>query len=411
MKLAKRTTLISPSPTLAITAKAKQMKSQGIDVIGFGAGEPDFDTPVYIKESAKKSIDEGFTKYTPTSGIEELKKAICEKFKRDNGLDYEPSQIIVSCGAKHSLFNAIMCLCEKGDEVILPSPYWVTYLEQIKLSGAKPVIIETNEKYNFKFLHKTLKHAITPKTKCLILNSPSNPTGMVYNKDELKAIADLAVKNDFYVISDEVYEKLIYEGEHISIASLGPEIKDRTIAINGVSKTYSMTGWRIGYAAGTKELISAMGNLQDHSTSNPTSISQKAALAALLSSPHAGERVPIQDGRGEGLTLMVAEFRKRRDYMVEKLNSIPGISCLKPHGAFYAFPNISKLIGKTIKGKKITGSMSLTEVLLNEARVAVIPGIAFGADKYVRLSYATSMENIKEGLKRIEEIMGSGLEL
>jgi len=392
MKLAKRTALISPSPTLAVTAKAKQMKAQGIDVIGFGAGEPDFDTPIYIKDAAKKSIDEGFTKYTATSGIEELKKAICQKFKKDNAIDYELPQIIVSCGAKHSLFNAIMCLCEKGDEVILPSPYWVTYLEQIKLSGATPVIIETSEKYNFKLLHKTLKHHITPKTKCLILNSPSNPTGMVYSRDELKAIADLAVKNEFYVISDEVYEKLIYEGEHTSIASLGPEIKNLTIVINGVSKSYSMTGWRIGYAAGPKDVIAAMGNLQDHSTSNPTSIAQKAALTAI------SENDPA-------LAKMVREFRARRDYMIEKLISIPGVSCLKPQGAFYAFPNISKLIGKKIKNQKITGSLSFTEVLLNEAKVAAVPGIAFGADKYIRLSYATSLDNIKEGLKRIENIL------
>jgi len=412
MKLARRTTLINPSPTLAVTAKEKQMKAQGIDVIGFGAGEPDFDTPIYIKDAAKKSIDEGFTKYTATSGIEELKKAICQKFKQDNALDYEPSQIIVSCGAKHSLFNAIMCLCEKGDEVILPSPYWVSYLEQIKLSQAKPVIIETSEKYNFKLPYRTFKHAITPKTKCLILNSPSNPTGMVYTRDELKAIADLAVKHGFYIISDEVYEKLIYEGEHISIASFGPEIKNLAIVINGVSKAYSMTGWRIGYAAGPKELIAAMGNLQDHSTSNPTSIAQKAALAAIselgLSRPAFAEGTPPTEGGRMGLSpmsLMVNEFRNRRDYIVEKLNSIPGISCLKPQGAFYAFPNISKLIGKTIKGQKITGSLSLSEVLLNEAKVTVIPGIAFGADKYIRLSYATSMENIKEGLRRIEEVL------
>ncbi|OIN96573.1 aspartate aminotransferase [Candidatus Desantisbacteria bacterium CG1_02_38_46] len=412
MKLARRTTLINPSPTLAVTAKEKQMKAQGIDVIGFGAGEPDFDTPIYIKDAAKKSIDEGFTKYTATSGIEELKKAICQKFKQDNALDYEPSQIIVSCGAKHSLFNAIMCLCEKGDEVILPSPYWVSYLEQIKLSQAKPVIIETSEKYNFKLPYRTFKHAITPKTKCLILNSPSNPTGMVYTRDELKAIADLAVKHGFYIISDEVYEKLIYEGEHISIASFGPEIKNLAIVINGVSKAYSMTGWRIGYAAGPKELIAAMGNLQDHSTSNPTSIAQKAALAAIselgLSRPAFAAGTPPTEGGRMGLSpmsLMVNEFRNRRDYIVEKLNSIPGISCLKPQGAFYAFPNISKLIGKTIKGQKITGSLSLSEVLLNEAKVTVIPGIAFGADKYIRLSYATSMENIKEGLRRIEEVL------
>ena len=392
MKLAKRTTLISPSPTLGITAKVKEMKQQGIDVIGFGAGEPDFDTPSYIKDSAKKAIDAGFTKYTPTSGIEELRKAICKKFKDDNGLFYEPSQIIVSCGAKHSLYNAIMCLCEKGDEVILPAPYWVTYLEQIKLSGAKPVIIETSEKYNFKLLFKTLEHKINEKTKCLILNSPSNPTGMIYSKDELKAIAELAVRHGFYIISDEIYEKLIYEGEHTSIASFGEEIKNQTIIVNGVSKSYSMTGWRIGYTAGPKDLISAMGNLQDHSTSNPVSISQKAALTAIT------EKDP-------DMQKMISEFKLRRDYMVEKLNAIPGISCLKPQGAFYAFPDISKLIGKTIKGQKIEGSMSFSEILLKEAKVAVIPGIAFGADNFVRLSYATSMENIKEGLKRIAEIL------
>jgi len=390
MKLAKRTGLISPSPTLAITAKAKQMKAQGIDVIGFGAGEPDFDTPLYIKEAAKVSIDAGFTKYTPTSGTEELKKAVCQKLRQDNSLEYETSQVIISCGAKHSLFNAIMCACDKGDEVILPSPYWVTYLEQIKLSGAKPVIIETEEKHGFKLLHKTIRHAVTPRTKCLILNSPANPTGMVYSKDELRTIAELAVKNGFLVISDEVYEKLIYEGTHTSIASFGKEIKDLTIVINGVSKSYSMTGWRIGYAAGPKNIISAMANLQDHSTSNPASISQKAALAALA-------------GKDADLHKMVAEFKARRDYMVDKLNLIPGLSCLKPQGAFYAFPNISKLIGRKIRGQKITGSMSLTEVLLNEAKVAVIPGLAFGADRYIRLSYATSMDNIKEGLKRIEE--------
>jgi len=397
MKLARRTALISPSPTLAITARARQMRAQGIEVIGFGAGEPDFDTPSYIKEAAKKSIDEGFTKYTATSGIEELKKAICQKFKNENGLDYTTAQIIVSCGAKHALFNAIMCLCEKGDEVILPSPYWVTYLEQIKLSQAKPVLIETTERDNFKLLKKALKKAITPETKCLILNSPSNPTGMVYTEDELKAIAELAVKNGFYIISDEVYEKLIYEGKHISIASLGREIKDLTVVINGVSKAYSMTGWRIGYAAGPPDLIAAMSNLQDHSTSNPTSIAQKAALKAISE-------------QGPELAEMIREFRNRRDYMVEKLNAIPGISCLKPQGAFYAFANISKLIGRTIRGKKITGSLSFTELLLNEARVAVVPGIAFGADKYIRLSYATSMENIREGLERIENLLREEME-
>ena len=394
MRLAKRTTLIGASPTLAITAKVKEMKAKGINVIGFGAGEPDFDTPDYIKDAAKKAIDEGFTKYTATAGILELKNAICDKLKRDNSLDYDPSQVIVSCGAKHSLYNAIMCVCEEGDEVILPSPYWVTYLEQIKLSGAKPVIVQTDEKSNFKITADSLKRNITKKTKCLILNSPSNPTGMVYSKNELVAIADLAVKHGFYVVSDEVYERIIYEGQHVSIAVLGREIKDLTILVNGFSKSYSMTGWRIGYTAGPRQLIDAMGNLQDHSTSNATSITQKAAIAALSG----------KEGEKE-LAIMVMEFKNRRDYITDKLNSIPGLSCLKPQGAFYAFPNISKLIGKQIKGYKITGSMSLTEILLNEARVGVVPGIAFGADKYIRLSYATSMENIKEGLDRIQELI------
>jgi len=392
MRLARRNTLINPSPTLSITAKVKKMKQEGVDVIGFGAGEPDYDTPLYIKESGKAAIDSGFTKYTPTSGIEELRKAICKKFKDDNGLSYEPSQVIVSCGAKHSLYNAIMCMCEEGDEVILPSPYWVTYLEQIKLSGAKPVIIETTEKYNFKLLYKTLEHSITEKTKCLILNSPSNPTGMIYSSDELKAIAELAIKNGFYIISDEIYEKLIYDGKHTSIALFSEEIKNQTVIINGVSKAYSMTGWRIGYAAGPKDIIQAMGNLQDHSTSNPTSIAQKAALTAITQPDPEMQK-------------MVNEFKIRRDLMVEKLNSIPGISCIKPQGAFYAFPDISKLIGKNINGHKITGSMSFAELLLDEAKVAVIPGIAFGADNFVRLSYATSIENIKKGLERIESLL------
>lgn len=393
MSISKRIGSISPSVTLAITAKAKQMQQEGIDVIGFGAGEPDFDTPEHIKEAAKKAIDSGFTKYTPVSGIKELKEAVCKKFKNDNNLDYSPEEILVSCGAKHSIFNAILALCNEGDEVILASPYWVSYPEMIKVAGAKPVILRTTQESNFKITSQQLQEAITAETKLLILNSPSNPTGMVYSKEELATISGVLVEKGVFCISDEIYEKIIYDGqEHISIASLGPGIKRLSIIVNGVSKSYSMTGWRIGYAAGPKEIIQAMGNLQSHSTSNPTSISQKAALAAL-------------EGTQEPLYNMVAEFVKRRDYIVERLNSINGILCLKPQGAFYVFPDISQIPGKTFKGKIIKDSVFLTQILLAEANVAVVPGSAFGADGNLRFSYATSMENITKGLSRIKELM------
>ncbi|HAV42943.1 TPA: aspartate aminotransferase, partial [bacterium] len=374
-------------------AKAKQMKEEGIDVIGFGAGEPDFDTPAYIKEAAKEAIDGGFTKYTPTAGTRELKEAICQKFKDDNHLDYSIDEILVSCGAKHSIFNAILTLCNEGDEVILPSPYWVSYPEMIKLAGATPVILETTQEDNFKITPKRLSEVITPKTRLLILNSPSNPTGMLYTKEELESISQILVERGIFCISDEVYEKIIYDGrEHMSIASLGPKIKELTMVINGVSKSHSMTGWRIGYAAGPKEIIQAMGNLQDHSTSNPTSISQKAALAALK-------------GPQESLYSMVAEFAKRRDYIAEGLNSIEGISCLKPEGAFYVFPEVSQIIRRSFEGEIIKNSVKLSQILLAEAKVAVIPGSAFGADNHLRLSYATSLENIAEGLNRIREFI------
>jgi len=393
MRVSKRISLISPSATLAITAKAKQMKEEGIDVIGFGAGEPDFDTPAYIKEAAKEAIDGGFTKYTPTAGTRELKEAICQKFKDDNHLDYSIDEILVSCGAKHSIFNAILTLCNEGDEVILPSPYWVSYPEMIKLAGATPVILETTQEDNFKITPKRLSEVITPKTRLLILNSPSNPTGMLYTKEELESISQILVERGIFCISDEVYEKIIYDGrEHMSIASLGPKIKELTMVINGVSKSHSMTGWRIGYAAGPKEIIQAMGNLQDHSTSNPTSISQKAALAALK-------------GPQESLYSMVAEFAKRRDYIAEGLNSIEGISCLKPEGAFYVFPEVSQIIRRSFEGEIIKNSVKLSQILLAEAKVAVIPGSAFGADNHLRLSYATSLENIAEGLNRIREFI------
>lgn len=393
MLISKKISLISPSATLAITAKAKQMKQDGIDVIGFGAGEPDFDTPVHIKDAAKKAIDEGFTKYTPASGIKELKEVICIKLKKDNNLDYSPEEILISCGAKHSIFNAILALCNEGDEIILPSPYWVSYPEMIKVAGAKPVILKTTQENNFKITPRQLQEAITSKTKLLILNSPSNPTGMVYTKDELLSISNILIEKGIFCISDEIYEKIIYEGqEHISIASLGPEIKKLTIVVNGVSKSYSMTGWRIGYAVGSKEIIKAMSNLQGHSTSNPTSISQKAALAAL-------------EGTQEPLHNMVAEFIKRRDYIVERLNSIKGIFCLKPQGAFYVFPNVSQIIGKRFKGQTIKDSVLLTKILLEEANVAAVPGSAFGADNNLRFSYATSMEKIIKGLDRLEALI------
>jgi len=393
MLISKRLSLISPSPTLAITAKAKQMKQEGIDVIGFGAGEPDFDTPIHIKEAAKKALDEGFTKYTPASGIKELKEAVCQKFKNDNNLNFSAEEILVSCGAKHSIFNAILALCNEGDEVILPSPYWVSYPEMIKIAGAKPVILMTTPENNFKITPQKLQETITPKTKLLILNSPSNPTGMVYTRDELLSISNILIERGIFCISDEIYEKIIYDGiKHISIASLEPKIKNLTIVVNGVSKPYSMTGWRIGYAAGLKEIIQAMSNLQSHSTSNPTSISQKAALAAL-------------GGPQEPLYNMVAEFNKRRDYIMKRLNSIKEISSLNPKGAFYVFPNVSQIIGRTFKEQIIRDSVSLAEILLTEANVAVVPGSAFGAEGYIRISYATSIENISEGLNRIEEFI------
>lgn len=393
MTVSKKIAQISPSPTLAITAKAKKMQAEGINVIGFGAGEPDFDTPSHIKESAKQALDRGFTKYTPTSGIKELKEAIVKKFKNDNCLEYSPEEILVSCGAKHSIFNAILTLCNEDSEVILPSPYWVSYPEMVKVTGAKSVFLATTEGANFKITPQQLERAITPKTKLLILNSPSNPTGMVYTKEELAAICEILTDREIYCISDEIYEKLIYEGiQHLSIASLGEDIKKMTIVVNGVSKAYSMTGWRIGYAAGPKEIIQAMSNLQDHSTSNPTSIAQYASIEAL-------------EGSQEDLKKMAVEFKKRRDYMVERINSIKGLSTLKPQGAFYCWVNVKNLFGKSLDGLTIKDSLNLTDLLLSRARVAVVPGCVFGDDNYIRLSYATSMENITEGLNRIEEFV------
>jgi aspartate aminotransferase len=391
--LSDRAKSLRPSPTLAINAKAKSMQAQGIHVISFGAGEPDFDTPLNIKQAAKKAIDDGFTKYTPVGGIDELKDAIIKKFQRDNGLTYKRSEILVSCGGKHSFYNLAQAIFDRGDEVIVPAPYWVSYPPMVALANATPVIVETNEKNEFKITPQELKKAITPKTKALIINSPSNPTGSAYTKSELEKIAEIATAKNFSVISDEIYEKIVYDGfQFVSIASLGDEMKKRTIIVHGVAKTYAMTGWRIGYTAASDDIISAMNNIQSQSTSNPTSIAQKASVEAL-----AGP----QDEVGK----MVGAFAQRRNYIVDRLNKIPGVSCYKPAGAFYVFPNFSSYYGKSYQGKKIENSSALADYFLDVAKVAVVPGVEFGADPFERLSYATSMEDIKEGLNRIEEAL------
>jgi aspartate aminotransferase len=385
---------VAPSLTLAIDAKAKQMKKDGIDLVGFGAGEPDFNTPENIKEAGIKAIKDNQTRYTPASGMIELKSAVAEKFKKDNNLDYKPSDIIISCGAKHSLYNIFMAILNPGDEVIIFSPYWVSYEEQVKIADGIPIFVELDESRNFEIDFDLLEKKITKKTKAMIVNSPSNPTGAIFSEKTLQKIADIALKNNIIIISDEIYEKLIYNGKkHISIASLSKEVKSKTIVVNGVSKTYAMTGWRIGYlASDDKEIISAIDNLQSHSTSNPTTLAQIAAIEAL--------KTPE-----DIIQTMVSEFDKRRKHILERVRAINGLTAIEPEGAFYIFPNFSQFIGKTIKGKIIKGSLDMAELLLNEAKVAVVPGIAFGSDKHFRLSYATSMTNIDKGLDRIAEIL------
>jgi aspartate aminotransferase len=391
--LSNRARGLKPSPTLAINAKAKSMQAQGIHVISFGAGEPDFDTPKNIKQAAVKAIEEGFTKYTPVGGIDELKDAIIQKFKSDNQLTYKRSEILVSCGGKHSFYNLAQALFDQGDEVIVPAPYWVSYPPMVALANATPVIVAMTEKNEFKITPEELKKASTPKTKALIINSPSNPTGSAYTKKELEKIAEIAIANNFFVISDEIYEKIVYDGfEFTSIASLSDEIRKSTIIVHGVSKTYAMTGWRIGYTAGSEEIISAMNNIQSQSTSNPTSIAQKASVEALI-----GPQNEVQK--------MVSAFGQRRNYIVDRLNKIPGVSCYKPVGAFYVFPNFSAFYGKSYQGKKISNSTNLADFFLDVAKVAVVPGVEFGADPFERLSFATSTENIREGLDRIEEAL------
>ena len=390
MKLAARVSRIAPSPTLAMAATAKAMAAQGIDVIDFSTGEPDFDTPEPVKTAAEAAIRAGFTKYTPSSGIDELRGAIVDKLKVEQGLQYEKSQILVSCGAKHSLYNLAEALLEEGDEIIIPTPYWVSYSDQALLNDATPVLLATKESEGYAIDPAELEQHITPKTKALIINSPCNPTGATYGRRMLERIAAIAVRHHLVVISDEIYEKVLYDGaSHVSIASLGPEIAAQTVVINGVSKAYAMTGWRVGYAAGPKDLITAMGNIQSQSTSNPCSISQKAAVAAL----RFGEPFTKQ---------MVAEFDRRRRAIVEGLNAIPGVSCSMPGGAFYAFPNIQGVLGKHGPTGPVNAPTDLASYLLKSAQIAVVPGEPFGSQSHIRLSYATSMDTITNGLKRLQ---------
>jgi aspartate aminotransferase len=380
-RISQRAAALSPSLTLAIDAKAKQMKADGQDVVGFGAGEPDFDTPQHIKDAAAQALAAGFTKYTPSSGIPELRQAIADKFKRENGLTYKPSQIIVSCGGKHSCFNVIIATCQEGDEVIIPAPYWLSYPEMVKLAGAKPVIVPTTDRTEFKVTPDQLRAALTPRTRLFILNSPSNPTGSVYTPDEVKALGDLCVQHGVLIMSDEIYEHLLYDGAQVrSVASFGPEHCAHTIIVHGFAKAWSMTGWRLGFLAAPEPIAKAIDAVQSHSTSNPTSFAQKGAVAALT-------------GPQDHLPRWLAEYDKRRTYAWKKLNSIPGISCVNSKGAFYLFPNISKL------GLKST---EFCARLLEQEKVAAVPGIAFGADDYIRLSYATSLANIEKGLARLE---------
>jgi len=393
MNFSKKAMQIQPSITLAISAKAAEMKANGIDVIGFGVGEPDFNTPLNIQEAAIKAIRDGYTKYTPASGIKELKKAVANKFWKENNLYYSESQIIISTGAKQCLANLFQAVLNPNDEVLIQTPYWVSYPELVQLADGIPVFIKTEEKDNFKLSIDKLEAAVTERTKMIIVNTPNNPTGTVYNKEDLMLIADFAKKHDLIILADEIYEKLIYGDEkHISIAGLSEDAYKRTVLINGVSKSFAMTGWRIGYAAGSEEIIKLMSNIQSHTTSNPCSIAQYASLEALTG--------PI-DAQIE----MIKEFKKRRNYMTEKVDSIKGVSCIEPMGAFYVMLNISKLLNKEVEGELIKDSIIFSKSLLEHAKVAVVPGIAFGADDYVRLSYATSLENIVEGLSRIEKFV------
>ncbi len=386
---------VKTSATLAITARAKQLAAKGVDIIGFGAGEPDFDVPENVKNAAIKAIRDGHNKYTPTSGAPDLKEAIGEKLLKDNNLKYSPSQILVSAGAKQSILNVVLVVCDTGDEAIIPVPYWVSYPEMVIMAGAKPVFLNTSDKENFKITKDSLAKAITPKTKLLFMNSPGNPTGMVYTEKELREIICFAVEKGLYVISDEIYEKVLYDGaKQVSPATFNEECYKKVITVNGFSKVYSMTGWRLGYAAGPEEIIKAATNIQDHTTSGANSVAQKAGVEALK-------------GSQDSVVYMVKEFDKRRKYVIDRLNKIQGVSCLLPQGAFYAFPKVSDLYKRKIAGQSVTNSFDLVNLLLEKAFVAFVPGAPFGADDYIRISYATSMVNIEKGMDRFEKFLMS----
>ncbi|MDF2535425.1 MAG: aspB [Bacillales bacterium] len=391
MKLSKRVEVLTPSSTLAITAKAKELAEKGIDMIGLGAGEPDFNTPQHILDAAFKSMNEGLTKYTPAAGLPQLKDAIIHKLKRDQGLNFNRSEVMVGCGAKHVLYLLFQALLDEGDEVIIPIPYWVSYPEQVKLAGGNPIYIEGYETNSFKITPEQVEKAITSRTKAIIINSPSNPTGMVYNADELKAIGDICLKYNILIVSDEIYEKLVYSGmKHVSIAQLSPELKKNTIIINGVSKSHSMPGWRIGYGAGNKDIIEAMVNLASHSTSNPNTTAQYATIAA-----YNDTQVPVEEMR--------IEFEKRLEEAYPKLLAIPGLTCLKPQGAFYFLPNVTE----TTKSCGYDSVDQFVEALLEEAHVAVIPGSSFGIPTHIRLSYATNQKNLDNAIERIQAFVVS----
>lgn len=397
LELSKKAAAVKPSSTLAITAKAKELKAQGKDVVGFGAGEPDFNTPENICNAAIDAIKSGFTKYTPASGTNELKEAISKKFKSFNNLDYAPDQIVISNGGKHSLTNIFTALINPGDEVIIPAPFWLSYPEIVKLAGGVPVIVKTTKEQNYKLTVDDLKAAITDKTKALVLNTPNNPTGMLYTEEELRAIAEVVVANDFYVVADEMYENLVYgEQKHVSIASLGKDIYDRTITCSGVAKSYAMTGWRIGYTGSSKEIAKMMGSVQSHQTSNPNSIAQKATVEAL-------------NGPQDSVVAMHDEFDKRRKYMYERIQKMPLVSCIEPMGAFYVFVDAGEVLDKSYQGEKVGTVARMAEILINEYNTAVVPCADFGFDDHLRLSYAISIEQIEKGLDRIESFL-KGLE-
>lgn len=393
LELSKKAAAVKPSSTLAITAKAKELKVQGKDVVGFGAGEPDFDTPENICDAAIDAINSGYTKYTPASGINELKEAVSKKFKKYNNIDYSPEQIVISNGGKHSLENIFTVLLNPGDEVVIPAPYWLSYTEIVKLADGVPVVVKTTKEQGYKLTAEALRAAVTDKTKALIINTPNNPTGMIYTEQELRKIAEVAVNKDFYVVADEMYETLIYDGnKHVSIASLGRDIYNRTITCNGLSKSYAMTGWRIGYTGSPLQIARMMGSVQSHQTSNPNSIAQKAAVEAI-------------NGPQDSVVQMNIEFEKRRQYIYDRICNMPYISTIKPMGAFYVFVDASGVLGKTYKGEQVTSVAKMAEILINEYNTAVVPCADFGFDDHLRLSYAISKEQIEKGLDRIETFL------